>query len=117
VVGKVAGCVATTGAVALSVVKVMSLPLVVPLLLVAVILKWYVVAAVKPLMVAVRFCVVLPLKLWSPVWEGQLELVPQQKCAVVAHPLGLTVPFSAALLLVMSFDTALVVAAGAPAQL
>ena len=71
-----AGFVVIAGAVALSVVKVVSLPLVLPLLLVATIWKWYVALAAKPLMVAVRFCAVLPVKVWLAVWEGQLLLIP-----------------------------------------
>ena len=67
---KVAGLVVTTGApVALSVVKVLSLPWVVPLLLVATIRKWYVVLAVKPLMFATTLCVVFPVKVWLAVVE------------------------------------------------
>jgi hypothetical protein len=53
---KVAGLVmATGGPVALSVVKVRSAPYLVPPLLVATIRKWYVVLAVKPLMLAITF--------------------------------------------------------------
>jgi hypothetical protein len=47
--------IATGGPVALSVLKVLSLPYLVPLLLVATIRKWYVVLAVKPPMVATTF--------------------------------------------------------------
>jgi hypothetical protein len=52
----VAGLVMTTGGpVALSVVKVLSLPYLVPALFVATTRKWYVVLAAKPLMLAATF--------------------------------------------------------------
>jgi len=58
----VAGFVTTTGRpVALSVVKVLSLPYLVPALLVATVRKWYVVLAVNPEMFPETFCVVFPL--------------------------------------------------------
>jgi hypothetical protein len=57
----VAGLVTTTGApVALSVVNVLSPPILVPALLVATIRKWYVVFAIKPLMLALMFRYVFP---------------------------------------------------------
>jgi hypothetical protein len=43
------------------VVKVLSLPILVPALLVATIRKWYVVCVVKPLMLAAMFRYVFPL--------------------------------------------------------
>jgi hypothetical protein len=53
---KVAGFVtATGGPVALNVVKVLSLPYLVPALLAATIRKWYVVFAVNPEMLALIF--------------------------------------------------------------
>jgi hypothetical protein len=64
----VAGLVIATGdPVGLSVVKVLSLPYLVPLLLVATIRKWYVVLAVKPLMLATMFWYVFPAFLWGAV--------------------------------------------------
>jgi hypothetical protein len=67
---KVAALVVTTGPpVALSVVNVLSLPYLVPPLLVATIRKWYVVLAAKPLMFAATLCVVLPVKVWLAVVE------------------------------------------------
>jgi hypothetical protein len=58
----VAGFVATTGApVELSVVKVLSLPNLVPPLLVATKRKWYVVLAAKPLMFTLTFWYAFPL--------------------------------------------------------
>jgi hypothetical protein len=59
---KVAGLVTTTGGpVGLSVVKVLSLPYLVPWLLLATIRKWYVVFAARPLMFALTARVVFPL--------------------------------------------------------
>jgi uncharacterized membrane protein len=64
----VAGLVITTGGpVALSVVKVMSLPYLVPPLLVATTLKWYVVLALKLLIFALTLWNVLPVLVWEDV--------------------------------------------------
>ena len=53
---KVAGLVMTTGGpVALNVVKVLSLPRIIPALFMATIRKWYVVFAVKLLILAATF--------------------------------------------------------------
>jgi hypothetical protein len=49
------------------VVKVLSLPETVPALLVATMRKWYVVLAVKPLMLAATFWYVFPVLLWVAV--------------------------------------------------
>jgi hypothetical protein len=58
---KVAGLVVTTGGpLALRVVKVLSLPYLVPALFVATIRKWYVVLAAKPLMFALTPWYVFP---------------------------------------------------------
>ena len=48
-------------------VKVLSLPYPVPALFVATIRKWYVVLAVKPLMLAATAWYVLPVLLWAAV--------------------------------------------------
>jgi hypothetical protein len=67
---KVAGLVvATGGPVALSVVKVLSLPYLVPALFMATIRKWYVVLAAKPLMLAATFWYVLPVFVWEAVLD------------------------------------------------
>jgi hypothetical protein len=64
----VAGLVVTTGGpVALSVVKVLSLPYLVPALFVATIRKWYVMLGVKPEMFALTLWYVFPVLLWLAV--------------------------------------------------
>jgi hypothetical protein len=55
------------GPVVLSVVKVLSLPYLVPPLFVATIRKWYVVLAVKPLMFALTLWYVFPVFVWEAV--------------------------------------------------
>src|SRR5262249_1101577 len=49
-------------------------------------------------MFAATFCVVFPVLVWLPVVEPYLVVVPYWKRTVVLHPLGLTAPFSVALL-------------------
>jgi hypothetical protein len=49
------------------VVKVLSTPLAVPLLLVATARKWYVVATLKPLMFALTLWYVFPVRVWEAV--------------------------------------------------
>jgi hypothetical protein len=49
------------------VVKVLSLPYLVPALLVATIRKWYVVLALKPLMFAITVLGVFPVLVWGAV--------------------------------------------------
>jgi hypothetical protein len=64
----VAGLVITLGGpVGLTVVKVRSMPYLVPALLVATMRKWYVVLAAKPLMVAGTFWYVFPVLVWFAV--------------------------------------------------
>ena len=65
---KVAGLVvATGGPVALSVVKVLSMPYLVPPLFMATIRKWYVVLAVNPEMFALALWYVFPVLVWEAV--------------------------------------------------